>query len=88
MPRYLEPNDVVEAIENAFRPLECRVDLFDQQNRLGFRVFDPNGNSILPVSSWLTRLVRKPDSLRSRINVLRKRVEAEGYTLDPWTFGA
>ncbi len=88
MPKYLEPNEIVEAIENAFSPLECRVELFDHRNRSGFTVFDTDGTLILPLSSWLARLVRKPDSLRTRINVLRKRVEAEGYTLDPWTFPA
>jgi hypothetical protein len=86
MPKYLQPNEIVEAIERAFSPLECRVELFDQ--RLGFRVFDTDGTLVLPLSSWVARLVRKPDRLRSRINVLRKRVEAEGYTLDPWTFAA
>ncbi len=81
--KYLEPDEIVEAIENAFSPLECRVELFADRNRLGFSVFDTDGSLILPCSSWFARLVRKPDSLRTRINVLRKRVEAEGYTLDP-----
>ena len=86
MSKYLGPNEIVEAIERAFSPLECRVELFD--HRLGFRVFDTDGTLILPLSSWLARMVRKPDRLRSRINVLRQRVEAEGYTLDPWRFAA
>ena len=88
MPKYLEPNEVIEAIERAFSPLECRVELFDRRNRVGFCVFDTDGTLILLLSSWVAPLVRKPDRLRSRINVLRQRVEAEGYTLDPWTFSA
>ena len=83
MPKYLEPNEILEAIENAFSPLECRVELYDR-NRLGFRVFDIDGNALLPLSSWHARWVRKPDTLRSRISTLRKRVEEEGYMLDPW----
>jgi hypothetical protein len=86
MPKYLEPNEVVEAIENAFSPLECRVELFDHRNRLGFCVFDIDGNAVLPLSSWDVRWARQPDRLRSRIDVLRQRVEEEGYTLDPWAF--
>jgi hypothetical protein len=82
MAKYLEPNEVVEAIENGFSPLECRVELLGQ--RLGFSVFDIDGNVVLPLSSSNARWARKPDSLRSRINVLRQRVEQEGYTLDPW----
>ena len=86
MQKYLEPNEIVEAIENAFSPLECRVESYDDSNRLGFRIFDIDGNALLPLTSWHARWVRKPDALRSRINVLRQRVEAEGYTLDPWRF--
>jgi len=82
MQRYLEPDEVVEAIESGFSPLECRVELIGQ--RLGFSVFDIDGNVVLPPSSWHARWARKPESLRSRINVLRQRVEEEGYTLDPW----
>ena len=82
MPRYLEPNEIVEAIESGFSPLECRVELVGQ--RLGFSVFDIDGNALLPLLSWDARWARKPESLRSRINILRQRVEQEGYTLDPW----
>ena len=82
MPKYLEPDEIVEAIGNGFSPLECRVELVGQ--RLGFCVFDIDGNAVLPLSSWHVRWARKADSLRSRINVLRQRVEEEGYTLDPW----
>ena len=52
MPKYLEPNEVIEAIERAFSPLECRVELYDDRNRLGFSVFDIDGNAgLLPVLS-------------------------------------
>jgi hypothetical protein len=77
---------VVEAIEPTFHPLECRAEMFD--HRLGFRIFDTDGTLILPLSSWVARLVRKPDRVRSRIKVLRQRAEAEGSTLHPWTFAA
>jgi hypothetical protein len=82
MPKHLEPTEVVEAIESGFSPLECRVELVGQ--RLGFCVFDVDGNIVLPLSSWNVRWARRPESLRTRINVLRQRVEQEGYTLDPW----
>jgi len=82
MPRHLQPNEVVEAIESAFSPLECRVELVDQ--RLGLSVFDTDGYVVLPLLSWNVRWARKPENLQSRINVLRQRVELEGYMLDPW----
>ena len=86
MPNYLEPHEVVEAIENAFSPLECRVEMIGQ--RLGFCVFDIDGNALLPLLSWHARWARKPESLQSRISTLRKRVELEGYILDPWEISA
>jgi len=86
MLKLLEPNDIVEIIENAFRPLECRVELYDQGSRLAFNVLDADGNLLLPLSVWLARGLRKPDRLRARIAPLRDRVSLEGYTLDPWNF--
>jgi hypothetical protein len=47
MPKYLEPNEIVEAIESGFSPLECRVELVGQ--RLGFCVLDVDGNAVLPI---------------------------------------
>jgi hypothetical protein len=82
MPTDLKPSEVVEAIESGFSPLECRVELSGQ--RLGFAVFDTDGYVVLPLSSWNVRWARKPASLRARIVTLRKRVELEGYALDPW----
>ena len=82
MPKYLEPAEMVEAIESGFSPLVCRVDLVGQ--RLGFCTFDVDGSAVLPLSSWHARWARKPETLRWRINILRHRVEQEGYTLDPW----
>jgi hypothetical protein len=86
MPRHLEPDEVLEEIQNGFSPLEWRVELIGQ--RLGFSAFDIDGNVVLLPSSWHGRWARKPDSLRYRINVLRRRVEEEGYTLDPWKVSA
>ena len=86
MLKLLEPNDIVEAIENAFRPLECRVELYDQGSRLAFNVLDAGSNLLLPLSVWRARLVRRPERLRARIAPLRDRVALEGYTLDPWNF--
>ena len=87
MSQLLEPNDIAEVIESAFRPLECRVEIYDQ-GRLAFNVLDRDGNLLLPLSVWLARLVRKPDRLRARLLPLRDRVQLEGYVLDPWRFPA
>ena len=88
MSQLLQPNHIVEVIENAFRPLECRVEIYDQGSRLAFNVLDRDGNLLLPLSVWLARLVRKPDRPRARLLPLRDRVQLEGYVLDPWRFPA
>ena len=87
MRKYLEPSEIVGAIENAFRPLECRVDLYDTK-RLALSVYDSQGALLLPPLIWNARMVRRPHCLKSRIAPLRGRIELEGYTLDPWAFPA
>ncbi len=86
MPEDIRPNQLVEAIENAFRPLECRVDLYDQARRLALNIVDINGELVLPPHFWVAGQLRKPHRLRARIISLRTRVELEGYTLEPWAF--
>jgi hypothetical protein len=86
MPEDLKPDQLVEAIENAFLPLECRVDLYDQARRLALNIVDINGEPVLPPYFWLASQLRKHHRLRARIISLRTRVELEGYTLEPWAF--
>ena len=88
MSTVLGLDQVVQAIENAFRPLECRVDLYDQARRLALNIVDVNGELILPPAFWVASQLRRPHRLRGRITPLRTRIELEGYTLDPWTFGS
>ena len=83
----LEAHDICEAIENAFRPLECRVEIYDEGRRLALSVVDPAGELLLAQLVWQARMVRRPHCLRARLLPLRDRVELEGYVLDPWTFG-
>ena len=75
----LESDQLVEAIEKGFRPLECRVELYDQARRLTLSIVDMNGELIVPPSFWVAKHVRKPHRLRARITPLRMRVELEGY---------
>lgn len=83
----LEVHDICEAIENAFRPLECRVEIYDRGRRLALSVVDFAGELLLPSLVWQVRLLHKPHCLRARLLPLRDRVELEGYVLDPWNFG-
>jgi len=86
MPVDLTADQLVEAIENAFLPLECRVDLYDQARRLALNIVDINGEAVLPPSFWVASQLRKPHRVQARLASLRARVELEGYTLEPWAF--
>ena len=88
MPDDLKPDQLVEAIESAFLPLECRVDLYDRARRLALNIVDINGEPVLPPYFWVASQLRKPHRLRARIISLRTRVELEGYTLEPWALPA
>jgi len=58
--------------------LVSRVEVIGE--RLGFYVFDVDGNAVLPLSSWHARWARKPETLRWRINMLRQCVEDMGHS--------
>jgi len=80
----LEIDVVVNAVRNAFRPLDCGVEVFDFEQKLRFRVFDPDGKPILRMSEMLMRRARDPKGLRFAINEARSRVEDKGFKLKPW----
>jgi len=60
------------------------VELYDQARRLALTIVDVNGEPVLPPHFWLASQLRKPHRLRARIVPLRRRVELEGYRLEPW----
>ncbi len=76
----LEIDVVVKVIRNAFSPLDCGVEVFDYEQKLRFRVFDPDGKPILRMSEMLMRRARD----RFAINDARSRVEVKGFNLKPW----
>lgn len=80
----LRADDVVRALENAFRPLECVVELFDYRKRLRFRVFSPEDKPLLTVREYLMRRAVDAGSLSTIVRECRRRVEAKGYKLNPW----
>lgn len=84
MSRGLELEEVVKAIEAAFKPLDCVVEVFDYRQRLRFRVFDPNEKPLLTVKEALLRHVRDPEGLNTVIAECRSRLERKGYRLKAW----
>ena len=76
---------VVEALENAFRPLECRVERVDGGQKLRLHLLDPTSRTKLKPVQMLTRLARKPDVLWLRIYQVRVSLTDAGFKLDHWT---
>lgn len=85
MPRLLAIATVVKALENAFRPLECRVERVDGGQKLRIHLSDPISNTKLKPVQLLTRLARNPEVLWLRIHQVRASLTDAGFNLDPWT---
>jgi len=83
--RRLDVQSVVRTIKEAFRPLECVVELYDFDKRIRFGVFAPEEKLVLDVPEYLMRRATDPDSLNNIITRSRKTVEKQGYELEPWT---
>jgi hypothetical protein len=84
MSRDLDLNTVIKAIESAFKPLECVVEVFDYRHRLRFRVYDPDDKPLLTVKETLVRRMQNSDGLNTIVTECRSRIERKGYKLKPW----
>jgi hypothetical protein len=85
VPKLLPIAAVIEALEKAFRPLECRVERVDGGQKLRLHFFDPTSNTTLKPVQMLTRLARKLEVLWLRIYRVRAGLADAGFKLDPWT---
>jgi hypothetical protein len=85
VPRLLAIATVVEALESAFRPLECRVERVDGGQKLRLHLSDPTSHTKLKPIQILTRLARKPEVLWLRIYQVRVSLKDGGFKLDSWT---
>jgi hypothetical protein len=82
--RLLELDAVVEALENAFRPLACTVSVSSAKQNVSFLLFDSNGAQILKATGRPGIEMRDPYSLRLTIDKVRSHLTTEGFKIDPW----
>ncbi len=79
----LSDNEIRIAVETAFRPLRCVVEVcYDQ--KLRFRVFDSNDRGVLKMPRLVLRELRDKSNLKSVLSTARATVEEKGFRLEPW----
>ena len=79
----LSNDDIKAAVEQAFRPLRCVVEVWDYDQKLRFKVFDANDRGVIEVPSLVLRLVREKNNLKSVLSSARTEVEEKGFRLEP-----
>ena len=80
----LYDDEIRIAVEAAFRPLRCVAEVWDYDQKLRFRVFDPNDRGVLRVPSLNLRELRDKSNLRSVLAAARATVQEKGFRLEPW----
>jgi len=85
MNQILDISVALDAIRRAFKPLLCRVEVYDSERRLRFRVLDSDNKPVLPLVDMSMRDAVDPNKLRAEIDEARRRVEAKGCELKAWT---
>ena len=74
---------IKDAVERAFLPLRCFVEISRYEETLRFKVFDTNNQGIIEVSDLLLRQLRDISFLRDVISSARTRVTEKGFTIAP-----
>lgn len=67
-------------IERAFKPLDCRAKSRDRGQKVQFRVYGDDGNSLLNVLLTKAQFSTK-ERLTPNLKKCRKRLESRGYEL-------
>lgn len=69
----------IKEIEAAFKPLKCAVEVFDQEQKIRWRVFDANGKPLLTMEKARAWEVRNSALLGAIVSACRIRLEQQGY---------
>ena len=71
-------------VEGAFRPLRCVAEIWDYDDKLRFKVFDENNNSIIERPLLVLRELADEKTLSEFLRLIRTQVEEKGFTLESW----
>ena len=75
---------VMESIRGAFTPLECVVEEQDFRQKVGFRVYGPQGESLLTMDRVVLKHLNDRNGLSAVVNGARDRIQSMGHKLGPW----
>ena len=76
--------EIRAAVEAAFAPLRCVVEILDFGQKLSFSVFDARDHTVLTVPNALMANLREGAALEALIQEARTTIAAHGHHLDPW----
>ncbi len=76
--------EIRSIVENAFRPLRCVAEIWDYDQKLRFRVFGANQESVVTCENLVLRTLHDDNTLSSIVGMARRVVEEKGFTLTPW----
>lgn len=83
MRKELSNDEILGAVESAFRPLRCVAEVWDYEQKLRFKVFDQNDRGVVEVLGLVLHDVRDKSNLKSVLAQARAEVEEKGFHLEP-----
>jgi hypothetical protein len=71
-------DELVAKIQTAFRPFRCVAEVWDYDQKIRFRIFDADDQTLLTMPSLVLReLVDNPDQLDALIDMVRLRLQSQ-----------
>ncbi len=84
MTRDILKENIEPKIEAAFHPFGCCIEFEDSKNKIGFRVFDEENQTLYYSPSILTREAQNSKTLNKILCEARINIETQGFILEPW----
>lgn len=79
----LSPQEICQYIKQAMAPLHCHAESSDYDNQYGFYIrFDDDSD--MRIDGWFKRHIQYPDTLESRLMVVRRELKERGHALHDW----
>lgn len=79
-----ETQAIKDAIEQAFSPFRCAVEVSRYEVTLRFKIFDTDDQGIVEVSELIVRQLHDKSYLANVISSARDHVDGKGFSLAPW----
>ena len=84
MTRDISKINLEPKIEVAFHPFRCFVQFEDRKNRIGFRIFDEENQTLYYSPSMPTQETQNSKTLNKILSKARSDIEVQGFILEPW----